>query len=67
MNDAAKQLRAYPRSRRGNLPPLLDLELHLAENIYATTKYQTPWLRTLELFDVQGTVRVRRVPAGHLH
>jgi len=67
MNDAAKQLRAYPRGRRGNLPPLVDLELHLAENIYATTKYQTPWLRTLELFDVQGTIRVRRVPAGHLH
>jgi hypothetical protein len=67
INDAVVQLRAYPRGPRGALPPLLDLELHLAENIYSLTGYQTPWLRTLELFGVQGTVRVRRVPAGYLH
>jgi hypothetical protein len=67
MNDATLQLRAYPRDRRGEWPPLLELELHLAENIYSVTGYQTPWLRTLELFGVRGAVRVRRVPAGHLH
>jgi hypothetical protein len=61
------QLQAYPRGRRGELPPLIDLELHFAENIYSLTKYQTPWIRTLELFGVRGTVRARRVPQGWLH
>jgi hypothetical protein len=31
------------------------------------TEYRTPWIRTLELFGVQGTVRVGRVPQGCLH
>jgi hypothetical protein len=67
MNDAIVQLHAYPRGRRGELPPLADLELYLAENIYSLTEYQTPWLRALELFGVRGTARVRRVPQGWLH
>ena len=67
MNDAVVQLHAYPRGRRGELPGLVDLELHLAENIYSLTEYRTPWVRTLELFGVQGTARVRRVPQGWLH
>jgi hypothetical protein len=70
MNDAVVQLQACPRGRRGELPSLVDLELHLAENIYSLTEYRTPWMRTLELFGVQGTVRVgrvRRVPQGWLH
>jgi hypothetical protein len=67
MNDAVVQLQAYPRRRRGELPALVDLELHLAENIYSLTEYRTPWMRALELFGVQGTVRVGRVPQGCLH
>ena len=67
MNDAVVQLQAYPRGRRGELPSLVDLELHLAENVYSLTEHQTPWIRTLELFGVQGTARVRRVPQGWLH
>jgi hypothetical protein len=67
MNDAVVQLEAYPHGRRGEWPPLVELELHLAENIYSTTGYQSPRLRTLELFGVRETVRARRVPAGHLH
>ena len=66
MNDAVYQLGAYPRGRRGELP-LRDAALYLAENIYSLTNYQTPWLRTLELFGVQGTVRVARVPRELLH
>jgi hypothetical protein len=67
MNDAVVQLQAYPRGCRGELPALVDLELYLAENIYSLTEYRTPWLKTLELFGVQGTARVRRVPQGWLH
>ena len=70
MNDAVVQLQAYPRARPGERPALVDLELHLAENIYSLTEYRTPWMRTLELFGVQGAVRmgrVRRVPQGWLH
>jgi hypothetical protein len=67
MNDAVAQLEAYPRERWGELRGLVDLELHLAENIYSLTEYRTPWLKTLELFGVQGTVRLRRVPQGWLH
>jgi hypothetical protein len=46
---------------------LVDLELHLAENIYSLTEYRTPWIRTLELFGVQGGVRAQRLPQGWLH
>ena len=67
MNDAVAQLQAYPRGRRGEPPVLVDLELHLAENIYSLTEYRTPWIRTLELFGVQGGVRAQRLPQGWLH
>ena len=64
MNDAVVQLQAYPRGRRGELPALVDLELHLAENIYSLTEYRTPWMRTLELFGVQGTAAGAAGAAG---
>jgi hypothetical protein len=59
-------LDAYPRGRGGELS-LREAALHLAENIYSLTDYEPPWLRTLELFGVQGTVRVARVPREFLH
>lgn len=64
MNDAVVQLRACPRGRRGVMPPLLELETYLAENIYSVTGHQTPRARTLKLFGVPGTPGVRRAPAG---
>ena len=66
MNDAVYQLGAYPRGRRVSCRCGI-AALHLADNIYSLTNYQTPWLRTLELFGVQGTVRVARVPRELLH
>ena len=56
MNDATLQLQAIPRGRTEVLS-LLDVELHLAENIYSLTRYQTPRLKALELFGVTGGVR----------
>ena len=65
MNDAALQLQAFPRGR-AEVPSLQDLALHLAENIYSLTKYQTPRLKALELFSVtSGVQRVRRGPWLH--
>ena len=60
MNDAALQLEATPRGR-AEVRSLLDVELHLAENIYSLTKYQAPRLKALELFGVtSGVPHVRR-------
>ena len=63
MNDAVYQLGAYPRGGRGELD-LRAASLHLAENIYSLTGYQTPRRRALELFGpaaAPGTVRLRRL------
>jgi hypothetical protein len=63
MNDAVYQLGAYPRGTRGELD-LRGASLHLAENIYSLTGYQTPIRRALELFGpaaAPGTVRMRRL------
>ena len=63
MNDAVYQLGAYPRGGRGELD-LRAAALHLAQNIYSLTRYQTPRRRALELFGpaaVAGTVRMRRL------
>ena len=57
MNDATYQLEGHLAAgligRDGAplaSPSLLDLELHLAQNIYSVTGYALPWRRTLELF-----------------
>jgi len=63
MNDAVYQLGAYPRGTRGELDQRA-AALHLAENIYSLTRYQTPRRRVLELFGlaaVAGIVWMRRL------
>jgi hypothetical protein len=63
MNDAVYQLGAYPRGAGGALD-LRAAALHLAENIYSLTRYQTPRRRALELFGpaaAPGTVRMPRL------
>lgn len=59
MHDAVVQLEAYPGGHADQVA-LRDVALHLTENIYSLTRYQTPRLKALDLFGVTTDVRSLR-------